>query len=102
MCAAVRICLCDLCGQKADMDVEAVKRFFLGLQDTIVARLSEIDGTPFLRDEWTRPEGGGGITRLIEDGGLFERAGVNFSHVHGANLQPSASASRPELAGRSF
>jgi coproporphyrinogen III oxidase len=84
------------------MDVEAVKRLFLGLQDTIVARLAEIDGRPFLRDEWTRPEGGGGITRLIEDGGVFERAGVNFSHVHGASLPPSASASRPELAGRSF
>src|ERR1044072_4876747 len=94
------------------MDVEAVKRFFLGLQDTIVARLSKIDGKPFLRDEWTRPEGGGGgrrptgggggVTRLIEGGGVFERAGVNFSHVHGANLPPSASAARPELAGRSF
>jgi len=84
------------------MDVEAVRRFFLGLQDTIVARLSEIDGQPFLRDEWTRPEGGGGVTRLIEEGGLFERAGVNFSHVRGASLPPSASAARPELAGRSF
>jgi coproporphyrinogen III oxidase len=84
------------------MDVEAVKRFFLELQDTIVAALSQTDGQPFLRDEWTRPEGGGGITRLIEDGGVFERAGVNFSHVHGANLPPSASAARPELAGRSF
>ena len=84
------------------MDVEAVKRFFLGLQDTIVARLAELDGQSFLRDEWTRPEGGGGITRLIEDGGVFERAGVNFSHVHGASLPPSASAARPELAGRSF
>jgi coproporphyrinogen III oxidase len=84
------------------MDVDAVRRFFLQLQDTIVARLSELDGQPFLRDEWTRPEGGGGITRLIEDGGVFERAGVNFSHVHGASLPPSASAARPELAGRSF
>jgi coproporphyrinogen III oxidase len=84
------------------MDVEVVRRFFLGLQDTIVARLAELDGRPFLRDEWTRPEGGGGITRLIEEGGVFERAGVNFSHVHGTNLPPSASASRPELAGRSF
>jgi coproporphyrinogen III oxidase len=84
------------------MDVEAVKAFFLQLQETIVARLSEADGRPFLRDEWTRPEGGGGITRLIEDGGLFERAGVNFSHVHGGSLPPSASAFRPELAGRSF
>jgi coproporphyrinogen III oxidase len=84
------------------VDVEAVRQFFLQLQDTIVARLSEIDGHPFLRDEWTRPEGGGGITRLMENGGLFERAGVNFSHVRGASLPPSASAARPELAGRSF
>jgi len=84
------------------MDVEAIKRFFLGLQDTIVARLSELGGGVFLRDEWTRPEGGGGITRLIENGGLFERAGVNFSHVRGASLPPSASAARSELAGRSF
>jgi len=84
------------------MDVGAVRRFFLQLQETIAARLSEADGQPFLRDEWTRPEGGGGITRLIEDGGFFERAGVNFSHVHGGSLPPAASASRPDLAGRSF
>ena len=84
------------------MDVDAVKRFFLELQETIVARLSALDGKPFLRDEWSRPEGGGGVSRLIEDGTLFERAGVNFSHVHGGGLPPSASAARPELAGRSF
>jgi len=84
------------------VDLAAVRRFFVGLQETIVAGLSQADGHPFRRDEWTRPEGGGGITRLIEDGALFERAGVNFSHVHGAKLPPSASASRPELAGRSF
>jgi coproporphyrinogen III oxidase len=84
------------------VDVEAVKGFFLGLQQTIVDRLAALDGTPFGRDEWRRPEGGGGITRLIEDGLLFERAGVNFSHVHGGSLPPSASAARPELAGRAF
>ena len=84
------------------MDVAAVKEFLLGLQREIVDRLAEIDGKPFRRDEWARPEGGGGVTRLLEEGGVFERAGVNFSHVFGASLPPSASAGRPELAGRSF
>ena len=84
------------------MDLEAVRGFFLGLQEKIVDRLADLDGTPFGRDEWRRPEGGGGVTRLVEDGPLFERAGVNFSHVHGGSLPPSASAARPELAGRSF
>ena len=84
------------------MDVAPVKQFLVGLQQTIVTRLAEVDGRTFRRDEWTRPEGGGGITQLLEDGEVFERAGVNVSHVHGANLPPSASAGRPELAGRSF
>ena len=84
------------------MDLEGVRHFFLGLQQTIVDRLAAADGKPFVRDEWRRPDGGGGVTRVLEEGGIFERAGVNFSHVHGANLPPSASAARPELAGRSF
>ncbi|OGA55243.1 MAG: coproporphyrinogen III oxidase [Betaproteobacteria bacterium RIFCSPLOWO2_12_FULL_62_58] len=84
------------------MDSAAVRQFLLALQENIVARLAAIDGQLFLRDAWERPQGGGGITRLIEDGRVFERAGVNFSHVFGPNLPPSASASRPELAGRSF
>ena len=84
------------------MDRPAVKRFFLGLQEAIVGRLAALDGGEFRRDEWSRAEGGGGITRLREDGGVFERAGVNFSHVPGASLPPSASAGRSELAGRSF
>ena len=84
------------------MDVATVKQFLVGLQLAIVARLAQIDGKAFRRDEWARPEGGGGVTQLLEDGGVFERAGVNFSHVFGAHLPPSASASRPELAGRSF
>jgi len=84
------------------MHAQAVAQFLSGLQDDIVARLAALDGTPFLRDEWTRPEGGGGITRIIEAGGVFERGGVNFSHVFGRSLPASASASRPELAGRSF
>ena len=84
------------------MDAAAVKQHFLELQQTIVASLSGIDGRAFRRDEWSRPEGGGGVTQVIEDGVVFERAGVNFSHVDGQNLPPSASAGRPELAGRSF
>jgi coproporphyrinogen III oxidase len=84
------------------VDADAVKRFLTGLQQTIVASLSAVDGRDFRRDEWSRPEGGGGVAQVLEDGGVFERAGVNFSHVHGRNLPPSAGASRPELAGRSF
>jgi coproporphyrinogen III oxidase len=84
------------------VDIAAVKLSFVELQASIVAQLAGLDGRPFRRDEWVRSEGGGGITQFIEDGGLFERAGVNFSHVYGANLPPSASAARPELAGRSF
>jgi coproporphyrinogen III oxidase len=84
------------------VDVDAVKQFLTGLQQTIVASLARIDGRDFRRDEWSRPEGGGGVAQVLEDGGVFERAGVNFSHVHGASLPPSASAGRPELAGCSF
>jgi len=84
------------------MDTNAVKSYYLDLQARIVAQLEAIDGLPFRRDAWERPEGGGGMSCLIEDGHLFERGGVNFSHVTGERLPPSASASRPELAGRSF
>jgi coproporphyrinogen III oxidase len=84
------------------LDAAAVKQHLLELQRTIAARLSGIEGRDFRRDEWSRPGGGGGIAQVIEDGIVFERAGVNFSHVHGQNLPPSASAGRPELAGRSF
>ncbi len=84
------------------MQSGAVKDYFVGLQDNIVARLEKIDGKSFLRDAWDRPQGGGGISRLVEQGNLFERGGVNFSHVYGETLPPSASATRPELAGRSF
>ncbi|MBI2294854.1 MAG: oxygen-dependent coproporphyrinogen oxidase [Betaproteobacteria bacterium] len=84
------------------MNGQAVRQYFTGLQENIVARLAALDGKPFLRDEWSRAEGGGGITRVLEEGGVFERAGVNFSHVFGRSLPPSATANRPELAGRSF
>ncbi|MBZ2209274.1 oxygen-dependent coproporphyrinogen oxidase [Massilia soli] len=80
----------------------AVKAWLIDLQSRIVNALEDVDGKPFLRDEWTRPEGGGGVSRLVEEGNVFERGGVNFSHVTGASLPPSAMASRPELAGRGW
>ena len=84
------------------MDVAAVAAYLTDLQSRIVARLAAIDGKSFRRDSWQRPEGGGGVSCVIEEGGVFERGGVNFSHVTGRSLPPSATASRPELAGRSF
>jgi coproporphyrinogen III oxidase len=84
------------------MDSTAVRDYLLGLQEHIVAALEAFDGKPFLRDEWKRPQGGGGISRLIEEGDFFERGGVNFSHVTGDKLPASATAHRPEIAGRSW
>ncbi len=84
------------------MNVTAARDYFLDLQSRIVAGIEAIDGAPFLRDAWTRPEGGGGLSRLIEDGRVLERGGVNFSHVTGARLPASASASRPGIAGRAW
>ena len=84
------------------MDVAAVSAYLTGLQSRIAARLAAIDGKPFRSDSWRRPEGGGGISCVIEEGGVFERGGVNFSHVMGKSLPPSATVSRPEIAGRSF
>lgn len=81
-------------------DLAAVKQYFLSLQQSIVSALEHADGQAFLQDSWQRAEGGGGITRVIEDGGLFERGGVNFSQVQGSQLPPSAAANRPELAGQ--
>ena len=84
------------------MDPAAVRAYLLDLQNRIVAELERLDGRAFYRDPWARGEGGGGESRVLEDGGVLERAGVNFSHVSGERLPPSASASRPELAGRGF
>ena len=81
---------------------EAVQQFLVRLQDEIVASLERVDGGTFRRDAWSRAEGGGGITRVIEDGKVFERGGVNFSRVQGTRLPPSATAVRPQLAGRSY
>jgi coproporphyrinogen III oxidase len=79
-----------------------VKTYLLGLQTRLVEAFENIDGKPFLRDGWERPEGGGGISRILEDGNVFERGGVGFSHVMGKNLPPTAAANRPEIAGREW
>ncbi len=84
------------------MQTDEIKQYFVGLQDNIVARLEKLDGKSFRSDAWTRQQGGGGVSKLIEEGNLLERGGVNFSHVFGDKLPASASAARPEIAGRSF
>ena len=88
------------------VDSQSVREYLLGLQSRIVAKFEQLDGKPFLLDAWEKPHdaplAGGGLTRILEDGHLLERGGVGFSHVQGAKLPPSASASRPELAGRGF
>ena len=83
-------------------DVDAVTAYLLDLQERICAALAAEDGKPFREDGWERAGGGGGRSRVLEGGNLFEKAGVNFSHVFGEGLPPSATAQRPELAGRSF
>ena len=76
------------------IDISAVLSYLRDLQDRICDALAaEDDGNGFREDAWDRPEGGGGRSRVIEDGGVFEKAGVNFSHVHGDRLPPSATAS---------
>jgi coproporphyrinogen III oxidase len=82
---------------------EQVRTYLLNLQDTICTALADVDGgTGFREDNWEREGGGGGRSRVMEGGTVFEKAGVNFSHVFGASLPNSATAARPELAGRSF
>ncbi|HEX9627729.1 MAG TPA: oxygen-dependent coproporphyrinogen oxidase [Acidiferrobacterales bacterium] len=90
-------------------DIQAVRDYLIALQDRICTALAAVDGAAFQEDNWQRsdggrapPQGGGGRTRVLADGRVFEQAGIGFSHVQGANLPPSASAHRPELAGRSF
>jgi len=83
--------------------IELVHDYLLDLQDTICNAIEKTDGKALFReDKWQRDEGGGGRSRVMENGAVFEKAGINFSHVYGARLPPSATASRPELAGRSF
>lgn len=83
--------------------IAAVKAYLLNLQDRICSALETEDGGAHFREEsWERPGGGGGRTRVLENGAVIEKGGVNFSHVFGDGLPPSATAHRPELAGRSF
>ena len=87
----------------SDVSGAAVREYLLGLQDSICAALAaEDDGREFHEDNWQRPGGGGGRSRVLSDGRVFEKAGVNFSQVYGDALPPSAAAARPELAGRGF
>ncbi|AMQ89103.1 oxygen-dependent coproporphyrinogen oxidase [Marinobacter sp. LQ44] len=81
-------------------DTQAVKDYLIGLQERICQRLEAVDGgATFIRDSWQRPEGGGGISRVISGGKVIEKGGVNFSHVMGDTMPASATAHRPQLAG---
>ena len=84
------------------MQAQAVHDYFTQLQTRIVAALEALEGASFGTDRWQRAEGGGGVTRVIEDGRVFERGGVNFSRVQGSRLPPSATAARPQLAGQAY
>jgi len=87
----------------SEVSLQAVKDYLLGLQDRICEELAEEDGSATFREEsWDREQGGGGRSRVLENGAVIEKGGVNFSHVFGSQLPPSATAARPELAGRSF
>ncbi len=83
-------------------DTDTVRHYLLALQDRICDALTEVDGQAFREDAWEREQGGGGRSRVLEEGEVFEKAGVNFSHVFGDGLPPSATAARPELEGRRF
>src|SRR5580692_12170833 len=82
-------------------DPKAVMGYLHGLQASVCAALESEDGAArFREDAWERPEGGGGRTRILAEGAVFEKAGVAFSHVMGAALPPAASARRPDVAGK--
>jgi coproporphyrinogen III oxidase len=84
------------------LQTPAVRTFLAALHGGVVEALARLDGGAFRRDDWQRAGGGGGTSCVLEDGALFERAGVNFSHVEGDALPPSASAARPHIAGGAF
>ena len=84
-------------------DISAVNDYLMSLQDRICAALEQADGrAQFVEDSWNRPGGGGGRSRILERGQLLEKGGVGFSHIYGEGMPPSATAHRPELAGRRF
>ncbi|TSE19945.1 Oxygen-dependent coproporphyrinogen-III oxidase [Tepidimonas alkaliphilus] len=86
--------------------VSLMREYLLGLQARITSAIAEIDGKSFLSDAWEKEPGsplqGSGVTQILEDGAVFERAGCGFSHVSGPKLPPSATQHRPELAGAPF
>lgn len=82
------------------INTPAVFEYLQGLQNRIVEAIAMVDGKNFLHDSWQRPEGGGGTSCMLEEGNVFERAGVGFSHVIGNKLPPAASVAHPEAAGR--
>jgi coproporphyrinogen III oxidase len=88
------------------IDIGSLREFFLGLQDRITRAIGDLDGRSFTEDAWKKPDDsplrGDGRSRILENGNVFERAGVGFSHVRGDRLPPSATQNRPELAGRGF
>lgn len=87
-------------------DLSTVRTYLLGLQERITSAVTEVDGQPFVADHWQKEPGealqGSGITKILEQGQVFERAGCGFSHVRGPQLPPSATQHRPELAGAPF
>src|ERR1700760_978137 len=94
--------MADATATPSAADSATVRAYLNSLQDRITETVEGIDGAKFRRDRWTRPEGGGGESRVLTDGAVFERAGVSFSHVYGDKLPASASNARPGLGGASF
>jgi coproporphyrinogen III oxidase len=89
--------------QQNGIDITVIRDYLLSLQEDITTALRAVDAdVEFIENEWQRPEGGGGRSRIMRNGSILEQAGINFSHVYGATLPPAATAQRPELAGRSF
>jgi coproporphyrinogen III oxidase len=85
------------------IDIDSIKQYLLDLQDLVCSSLMQLDsGLVLKEDQWQREGGGGGRSRVMQQGKIFEQGGINFSHVHGDSLPQSATAHRPELAGRSF
>ena len=88
------------------LDVATGRAFFMGLQQRIMAEVIRLDGAQPISDAWHKAPGemlqGDGLTMIVEDGAMFERAGCGFSHVQGPKLPPSATQHRPELAGAPF
>lgn len=81
----------------------AVEQYLLNYQNIVCRAFEHEDaGTTFRQDSWERPDGGGGRSQVLEDGAVFEKAGVNYSHVFGDQLPPAATAARPHLTGRRF